>query len=146
MEKNLFYVISFVYRKVIFRISGMFEFKYPAYFIRDPAIIKHLAVKEFDFFSDHRMIISEDVEPLFGKALFGMKGQKWRGEYLSEISIKIISNHLFNCQICEPQSVQHLRVSINERNDLDLNLHDIMLTKYFLLFFEAGHVKCETIC
>ncbi|KAG5683846.1 hypothetical protein PVAND_013109 [Polypedilum vanderplanki] len=60
------------------KISGMFEFNRPAYFIRDPEMIKRLCIKEFDSFSDHRLILSKEAEPLFASALFGLTGQKWR--------------------------------------------------------------------
>ncbi|KAG5684348.1 hypothetical protein PVAND_013583 [Polypedilum vanderplanki] len=60
------------------KVSGMFEFNHPAFFIRDPELIKKLAVKEFDSFMDHRLVLSEDAEPLFAKALFGLTGQKWK--------------------------------------------------------------------
>lgn len=56
----------------------MFEFRRPTYMIRDPEIVKMLAIKDFDFFSDHRVIIDEHSDPLFGKSLFSLKGQKWR--------------------------------------------------------------------
>jgi cytochrome P450 family 9 len=57
----------------------MFEFKHPVYFIRDPEIIKKLTIKEFENFTDHRLVIDEEVEPLFAKGLFGLTGQKWKG-------------------------------------------------------------------
>ena len=60
----------------------MFEFRKPYVFIRDPKIAKQLAVKDFDYFMDHRTLISEDVDPLFGKALVVLTGQKWRGQII----------------------------------------------------------------
>jgi cytochrome P450 family 9 len=41
-------------------------------------MIKHLIIKEFDHFSDHRMVISEEADPLFGKNLVALTGQKWK--------------------------------------------------------------------
>lgn len=58
----------------------MFEFRYPSYVIRDPEIIKKLAVKEFESFSEHREMIATDNDPILAKALFFMKGQDWKGE------------------------------------------------------------------
>ncbi len=43
----------------------MFDFRKPFYFIRDPEIIKKLAVKDFDHFENHRSFIDEDVDLLF---------------------------------------------------------------------------------
>lgn len=47
--------------------------------VRDPKLIKKLTVKDFDSFPDHRMPVSEDIDPMFGRVLFSLKGQKWRG-------------------------------------------------------------------
>lgn len=58
----------------------MFEFRKPIYFVRDPKLAKKLAVKDFDFFVDHRSVINEDIDKMFGKALISLRGQKWRGE------------------------------------------------------------------
>lgn len=35
-------------------------------------------MKDFDHFADHVTFVDDDMDPLFGKALFGLKGQKWR--------------------------------------------------------------------
>ncbi|CRL06050.1 CLUMA_CG019295, isoform A [Clunio marinus] len=36
------------------RVSGLFEFRLPVLFLRDPKIVKQMAVKDFDYFMDHR--------------------------------------------------------------------------------------------
>lgn len=61
------------------RIFGMFEFKTPVYFVRDPKLAKQMAVKDFDCFVDHRVVMDEDTDKLFGKSLVSLQGQKWRG-------------------------------------------------------------------
>lgn len=61
------------------RISGLFEFRRPFVFVRDPKIVKHLAIKEFDYFMDHRSVITKEIDPMFGKALVALTGQKWKG-------------------------------------------------------------------
>ena len=60
----------------------MFEFRYPSFIIRDPLLIKRLAVKEFDSFSEHRDLFPTETDPILSKALFFMKGQEWRGKRL----------------------------------------------------------------
>jgi hypothetical protein len=47
----------------------------PILLIRDPDLIKMVTVKDFEHFLDHQLPISEDAEPLFGKALFNLKGE-----------------------------------------------------------------------
>ncbi|XP_059610424.1 probable cytochrome P450 9f2 [Phlebotomus argentipes] len=58
------------------KIYGIFEFRRPLFLVRDPELIKQMAVKDFDHFLDHRFNV--DNEPLFGRNLFAMKGQRWR--------------------------------------------------------------------
>lgn len=50
----------------------------PIYLIRDPEIFKHISIKEFDSFEDHKFLIDSEVDSLFGQTLFLMKGEKWR--------------------------------------------------------------------
>lgn len=59
----------------------MFDFSTPVYVIRDPQLIKQLAVKEFDHFVDHKFVLDGDPDSLFGRALFSLRGSKWRGLY-----------------------------------------------------------------
>jgi len=53
----------------------------PIFIVRDPQLIKQLTVKDFDSFSDHRILVTEDVDVLFGKSLISLKGQKWKGKF-----------------------------------------------------------------
>lgn len=57
---------------------GMFEFRTPFVVLRDPQLVKQLAVKEFDHFTDHRSVITTDADPIFGKSLIALKGNEWR--------------------------------------------------------------------
>ncbi|KAF7403870.1 hypothetical protein HZH68_006664 [Vespula germanica] len=57
---------------------GFFDMGKPVFFIRDPELIKMIAVKSFDNFPDHRGFVDEVQEPLFGKNLFSLKGDRWR--------------------------------------------------------------------
>lgn len=46
--------------------------------IRDPELIKKLAIKEFDHFQDHNGVIDSNTDPLLGNALTALRGQKWK--------------------------------------------------------------------
>ncbi|KAJ6649589.1 putative cytochrome P450 9f2 [Pseudolycoriella hygida] len=59
------------------KVSGLFDFGSPVYVIRDPYLIKQLGVKDFDHFVDHKFLLDADPS-LFGRALFNLRGQKWR--------------------------------------------------------------------
>jgi len=57
---------------------GFFDSMNPVVVIRDPELIKSIAVKNFDSFTDHRGFIDEENDPLFGKNLVSLRGEKWR--------------------------------------------------------------------
>ena len=48
--------------------------------ITDPKIVKQLAVKDFDYFMDHRVVITEETDPILGNMLTALTGHKWKGE------------------------------------------------------------------
>jgi cytochrome P450 family 9 len=62
------------------RVYGYFEFRRPTVIITDPKIVKQLAVKEFDNFQDHRVVLNEEIDPILGSMLTMLTGQKWKGE------------------------------------------------------------------
>jgi cytochrome P450 family 9 len=57
------------------KYGGTYQFMTPTLLLRDPELIKMVTVKDFEHFLDHQAPISEDVEPVFGKALFNLKGE-----------------------------------------------------------------------
>jgi len=62
------------------RIYGLFEFRKPIFLVRDPQMVKQMAIKDFDHFVDHRTVLSPDMDPLFARALISLQGQKWKGK------------------------------------------------------------------
>nr|BBE49550.1 cytochrome P450 monooxygenase [Adoxophyes honmai] len=60
------------------RFVGNYEFTKPVIFIRDIELIKKITVKDFESFLDHRNFVSAEVDPLFGRNLFSLKGQEWK--------------------------------------------------------------------
>ncbi|KAJ6640976.1 Cytochrome P450 9e2 [Pseudolycoriella hygida] len=60
------------------KITGFFDFLTPVFMIRDPELIKRLAIKEFDHFQDHKSLIDSDADPILGNILTALKGQKWK--------------------------------------------------------------------
>ncbi|KAL6425639.1 hypothetical protein ACFW04_009634 [Cataglyphis niger] len=57
---------------------GMFDTTTPIVVIRDPDLIKSIALKNFDLFPDHRAFMEEYQDPLFAKNLFALRGERWR--------------------------------------------------------------------
>ncbi|KAF2888228.1 hypothetical protein ILUMI_17945 [Ignelater luminosus] len=60
------------------RYVGGYQFLKPMLFLKDPDLIKQLTVKDFDHFLDHNQLIPEEIEPIFGKNLFALKGDTWK--------------------------------------------------------------------
>ncbi|CAH1974892.1 unnamed protein product [Acanthoscelides obtectus] len=57
------------------RYTGGYQMVVPTFMVRDPDLIKSICVKDFDHFSNHRTFVPEDVDPLFAKNLFALKGK-----------------------------------------------------------------------
>lgn len=61
------------------RIYGVFDQRQPLYLIRDPEVIKQIAIKDFDHFVNHRSIFGDESDKnLFAASLFLMKDNKWK--------------------------------------------------------------------
>jgi cytochrome P450 family 9 len=58
------------------KYGGLYQLMNPFLLLRDPELIKMVTVKDFEHFLDRQVLISEDAEPLFGKALFNLKGEQ----------------------------------------------------------------------
>ncbi|KAJ8665276.1 hypothetical protein QAD02_006938, partial [Eretmocerus hayati] len=60
------------------KYTGCFSFLNPVIIIHDPEILKCVLVKNFESFADHRAFVDPTIDPLFGKNLFFLNGDKWR--------------------------------------------------------------------
>lgn len=59
------------------KYTGFFDFSEPVIVLRDPELIRSVAIKNFDSFTDHRDFFAEDVDDIFCKSLASLKGEKW---------------------------------------------------------------------
>lgn len=57
---------------------GTFEFLEPVYVIKDADLAKQILIKDFDHFINHRVTVDHDIDPVFGRNLFTIDGQRWR--------------------------------------------------------------------
>ncbi|XP_038211821.1 cytochrome P450 9e2-like [Zerene cesonia] len=60
------------------RFLGRYEFLNPVVEIRDLELIKKITIKDFEHFLDHRGFTDAEVEPLFARNLFTLKGEEWK--------------------------------------------------------------------
>lgn len=73
----------------------MYQFSLPTLVLRDPDLIKQIAVKDFEHFLNHRAFIPEECDPLWGKNLFALNNEKWR-EMRSTLSPSFTSSKIKN--------------------------------------------------
>ncbi|KAL5283304.1 hypothetical protein ACFFRR_005905 [Megaselia abdita] len=59
------------------KVVGIYDNNTPAWFLRDPELIKRITVKEFDHFVNHKVTKSTN-DNLFGLSVFAMADQKWK--------------------------------------------------------------------
>jgi cytochrome P450 family 9 len=58
------------------KYGGLYQLMNPLLLLRDPELIKSVTVKDFEHFLDRQVLITEDIEPLLGKALSNLKGEQ----------------------------------------------------------------------
>jgi len=69
--------------KIYFQFSDakyyvFYDLVKPVYVLRDPELIISVTIKNFDYFCNHRNFVNEDLEPISGKTLFGLRDDQWR--------------------------------------------------------------------
>ncbi|XP_014476474.1 PREDICTED: uncharacterized protein LOC106745409 [Dinoponera quadriceps] len=57
---------------------GMMDKATPVVVLRDLELIKDVMVKDFEHFTDHAVIVTEECDPLFGKNIFSLCGDRWK--------------------------------------------------------------------
>jgi cytochrome P450 len=57
---------------------GIFSFDKPSLLIRDVKLVKNILVKDSQNFINHIMTANVELDPVFGRGLFMLKGQMWR--------------------------------------------------------------------
>ncbi|PNF31078.1 Cytochrome P450 9e2 [Cryptotermes secundus] len=101
------------------KYGGVYEFFNPVFVLRDPELIKMVTVKDFEHFLDRRSPLSEEAEPLFGKGLFNLKGQRWK-DMRSTLSPAFTSSKMKSMFVliteCGKQLTDFLEKCINDKN------------------------------
>lgn len=61
------------------KFIGIYEvFGEPTYLIRDPDLVKKMAITDFDHFVNHKAVFEKDVDPMVDRSLFFIHGERWR--------------------------------------------------------------------
>nr|CAD7569190.1 unnamed protein product [Timema californicum] len=103
---------------------GFFIFDRPALIIRDPELIKHILLKEFDHFTDRFVTADEKIDPMGGKNIFLIKGSRWR-HLRSNLSTTFSSGKLKRMFPLIVKCAQDLRDYVGENGSPKDNLLDV---------------------
>ncbi|EAT41565.2 AAEL006795-PA [Aedes aegypti] len=81
-KRDIFEHFRWLYNRFPNRIFGMFSMSDPVFMIRDPAMLKRIAVKDFDHFADHSGLGGDteldNPHMLVLNTLVALRGNKWR--------------------------------------------------------------------
>lgn len=71
--------LNFLYNKFPnAKYYGMMILHTPLLLVRDPDLIKEICVKNFENFVDRRSFMTEEMDPVYGKNVFSLKGDRWK--------------------------------------------------------------------
>lgn len=59
------------------RIVGIFFALTPTLIVRDPELVKDVLVNSVDYFSDNDAHVDKNVDVIFGRNLYFLKGTEW---------------------------------------------------------------------
>ena len=97
--------------------------------IKDPELTKQIAVKDFEYFLDHRKLVSSTVDPLFGKGLFLLQGQKWK-DMRSTLSPAFTGSKMrlmFDLVTeCGRNSTKTLKEEIKKSGNMDFEMRELL--------------------
>ncbi|CAG9860586.1 unnamed protein product [Phyllotreta striolata] len=61
-----------------YRYYGMYQLNRSLLIVKDLDLLKQMTVKDFEHFNEHKDFVPEEVDPIFAKSLFSLKGNEWR--------------------------------------------------------------------
>lgn len=133
----------------------MFDTLTPFFVIRDPELIKQIAVKDFDHFVDHRPFFGEADETekhpyaLFKRILFTLNGQRWRNmrATLSPAFTGRKMRQMFTLMVdCSERMLQHYETLMSGKgNRMEVEVKD-MLSRYGINVIASCAFGIEVDC
>ena len=113
-----------------YRVYGVFDQRTPVFFLRDPEVIKQIAIKDFDHFVNHRSIFTDDDDTdhstnLFGASLFLMKDGKWK-DMRSTLSPVFTGSKMRQMFQLMNEVAQETLVYMKKKDGLDVEVKDFI--------------------
>ncbi|XP_031355055.1 cytochrome P450 9e2-like [Photinus pyralis] len=105
------------------RYIGTYQNFKPRLCIEDPELIKHVFVKDFDYFVDHNVFLPYDGDTVWEKSLFNLKGDDWKqlrgfvSPTFTSSKIKLMFHTILECSA---QVVASLKKSGKEIVEFDV--------------------------
>lgn len=122
---SMFENVIRLYKQFDTSLSGLFDQRIPTYIIRDPVLLKHITIKDFDHFVNHRTVFSDKDGGLFGNALSNMHDAKWKNmrSTLSPVftGSKMRQMFLLINEVAD-ESIKFLKK--NNQTEIDFNIKD----------------------
>lgn len=138
-----------LYKNSKTRYIGFHQFLSATLMVKDIDLIKKICIKEFDNFVDHRSFISEEVDPLFGKNIFSLKGQKWR-HMRSTLSPAFTSSKMRSMFVfisaCAEQFTKHFLDKADSKNHITVEMKDVF-TRFAndVIATSAFGIECNSL-
>lgn len=127
----------------------MYTFTRPAFCIKDPELIKQVTIKDFDYFTDHLVLVSRETEPFFGGNLFSLRGKEWR-EMRSTLSPAFTGSKMRGMFLlmreCAENFAQYFDDNIKGKLMTEVELKSV-LTKYAndVIASASFGIKCDSL-
>lgn len=104
---------------------GLYQTTLPILLIRDTEIIKQITVKDFDHFTDHWNFIASNIEPIWSKNLFSLKGDQWRAMRATLSPTFTSSKMRLMFELMEKSAQQYVDFYLKQdKNIVELELKD----------------------
>lgn len=132
----------------ISRYYGLHFFGQQFLVIQDLELIKQIAIKDFDHFVDHSDTYPAEVDILWDKNLFSMKGQRWR-EMRATLSPAFTSNKMRSMFVlmsdCSKDVVDYL-VKNSKGEQLEIDVKDFF-SRYAndVIATSSFGIKCDSL-
>lgn len=115
---------------------GAFEFTKPIIVLKDPELIKSIAIKNFDKFPGRQAFVDESIDPLFACNMFNIIGDYWQ-EMKNLLSPTFTSNRM---RIMYTTMTRNAENYVNSLLDMSRDKRRMFSTKDFFTRY-----TCDTI-
>lgn len=125
IESMVDFVTNIYKRCKNLRYCGLYQTTLPILLIRDTEIIKQITVKDFDHFTDHWNFIASNIEPIWSKNLFSLKGDQWRAMRATLSPTFTSSKMRLMFELMEKSAQQYVDFYLKQdKNIVELELKD----------------------